>query len=91
MLKVGKKSTEWWGVVSVGVFALLKSAGIVDQDVSMEQITSPEAIPALVELVRGAADKYGNVGLYGLLMWAYVKRRSHLKSREISREDKREV
>ena len=83
MLKIGRKSTEWWGVVSVGGIVFLKMIGILPEDATVESIQT-ETIPLIIDKVTALADKHGELLVYVGVVWAYLKRRTHLKSREIS-------
>jgi len=88
MLKIGRKSTEWWGVVSVGALVLLKATGVVDPDTTLEEIPEAlqtHALPYLTAKVTALADKHANLLIYAGVIWAYVKRRSALKAKEIGK------
>jgi len=88
MLKLGRKSTEWWGVVSVGAFILLRSAGVIDPDTSMENIPEAlqtQAVPYLTAKLTALADKHADLLVYAGVIWAYLKRRSGLKGKELNK------
>lgn len=83
-LKPGKKSTEWWTVVGVILFAAAKAFNIIPQDATVETVTQQgsQAIPILVNGILDIAKQNGSILIAAGIAWAYLKRRYSLKARQ---------
>ena len=79
-LKAGGKSTEFWALVGVGLLAVGKMVGVVPPETQ----TPEEAIPALIDAVKHLAGENSQLLIMAGLAWAYIRRRSALKQKELN-------
>ncbi|MCK5644559.1 MAG: hypothetical protein KAJ19_27425 [Gammaproteobacteria bacterium] len=82
MLKSGLKSTEFYGIV---ILALMVGFGII----APEAVTTPLNEGATfwdtaVGSIKDIAQSKGELAIYAAILWAYIKRRSSLKDKELS-------
>ena len=86
-MKPGVKSTEFWLVAGVVGFAVLVASGRLDPDDIKQAATNvnraTEALPALIEAVKSLAERFGGLAISGGLAWAYLKRKSAQKYKEL--------
>lgn len=87
-MKPGWKATEAWGLLGVFIFALLVSFGVLTPE-RVSNFTNQigqttETIPLLIESIKELIESLGPLATFAGLAWAYLKRRSGLKAKELS-------
>ena len=89
MLSPGKKSSEF--LVVVGLFALViaSALGWLKPE-TVHKVTgnineTAGALPALIQAVKDLAQSHGDILVYAGVAWAYLKRRSALKGKELEK------
>ena len=85
-LKSGKTATEWITVGAVILFGAAKMFGIVPLDATPETIgaQATEALPILLNGIIDLARQNSSLMVMAGLAWAYLRRRSDLKSKQIN-------
>ena len=78
-MKTGFKSSEFTGVAAVALMAAAKIFGVTPEDATM---VTQETIPLLIDLVKDNSP----ILVAGGLVWAYLKRRSALKSKQMGND-----
>jgi hypothetical protein len=90
MLKSGKNSTEFWALIGLFVLVGLSVAGVLRperiQQATVNVQETAGALPSLVNAVKDLAAQHGQILVYAGLAWAYIKRRSSLKAKELDKE-----
>ncbi len=82
MLKSGIKSTEFYGLVAL---ALMVGFGILNPQELTTQINEGVSFWEIaVNSIKDLAQSKGELALYAAILWAYIKRRSGLKAKELS-------
>ena len=82
-LKSGKNSTEFWALVGLGVMVVF---GLIKPDTASTALTSGASpMQTVLETIQNLAQSKGEIGIYALIVWAYIKRRSALKGKAIDK------
>jgi len=89
MLSPGKKSSEFLVVIGLFALVLASASGLLKPD-TVTNVTSnlretAGTIPALIQAVKDLAQSHGDILAYAGIAWAYIRRRSSLKSKELDK------
>ena len=87
-MKSGSRTSEFWLIAAVAIFALLVAKGWLTPakvQTATEQVQQVAGeIPALIAAVKGLLESLAPLAALAGLAWAYLKRRSQLKSEAIA-------
>lgn len=84
-LKEGIKTTEFWLVLFVGLFAILSATGLLSSarlnKAAANMQDTFNALPALADVLNKLFDTNGPLLIFAGSVWAYIKRRDSQKQR----------
>jgi len=89
MLTPGKKSSEFLVVAGLFILIVASASGLLKPEIvntaSDNLRQTAEVVPSLIQAVKDLANAHGDLLLYAGLGWAYIKRRTGLKGKELDK------
>jgi hypothetical protein len=87
-MKSGFKSSEFLViavVIGFGILLVFGKISVNDVDQTTQRISEmSDSIPALIAAIKSLASEFGELLVFAGLGWAYLKRRTALKSKELN-------
>jgi hypothetical protein len=81
MIKAGRLSTEFWALV--GLAAMVFVGWLKPEAATTALSTGADPMELVLGTITDLAKGKGDIAIYAALAWAYIKRRSALKSKAL--------